>query len=131
MDLFDVLVARKYSDGGGGGGGGSCIVEPIVVTVNNTSANGKSIDAMFMDDNMNDTAFHLLDGYIDIENGTIQADAGAVATDTVYCLTNKTFMLVDYVDSFSGCTLSGGAELSEVMGMTVVVVSGDCTITVS
>lgn len=112
-------------------GGGSSIVEPIVVTINNTSAGDKSISVAFADADMNHTAFHLLDGYIDTENGTIQADAGAVATDTVYCLTNKAFMLVDYADSFAGCTLSGGAEFSEVMGMNVVVVTGDCTITVA
>lgn len=129
MDLFDVLVARKYSDGGGGGG--SSIVEPIVVTVNNTSAGSKSIGVMFMDADANHTAFQLFNGYIDTENGTIEANAGEVATGTVYCLPNKAFMLADFVDSFSGCTLSGGAEFSEVMGMTVVVVTGDCTITVS
>ena len=143
MDLFDVLVARKYSDGGGGGGS-SDFDEAVITVVNNSNLDrgfSSAGTAVYENGEVNSDycgSFIITDnhGVIQAADLEVSTNAGETAsTQTIYIVPQKNFVLVDYADSFANCTISGSAEkvTTEVYGTTytLVVVTGDCTITVS
>ena len=143
MSLYDIAVARKLS--GGGGGGGSSDFDKAIITAVNNSNLGRSFlpfgTAVYEN---GEVIFDYCGSFIITDNYGVKltddlevsTNAGETAsTQTIYIVPQKNFLLVDYVDSFASCTISGSAEkvTVEVDGTTytLVVVSGDCTITIS
>lgn len=134
-DLFDVVVARKLS----GGGGGSSIVHPVQVTiVNNTNDQLTLLPTISNDD---PTSGYLGGFYIDNdgigianqESNWIPAlEAGATAVlSPAYCLDDGVIYIIDIMGEHYTYTLSGNATKTEIQGMDVIAVTGDCTITVA
>lgn len=143
MNLYDIAIARKLS--GGGGGGGSSDFDKAIITVVNNSNLDRSFSSVgtgvYENGELNYDycgSFIITDNYgvKQTDDLGVSANAGETAsTQTIYIVPQKNFVLVDYVDSFASCTISGSAEkvTVEVYGTTytLVVVTGDCTITIS
>lgn len=110
-DLFDIVVARKLSDGGGGGGGSSDFSTATVTVVNNANADVNILGALIDHDaiNYSITVPHIIFNTLIIE-----------------AVLYKTEGLI-VVDAEANITVSGDAELDE----TSVIITGDCTITVN
>lgn len=139
MDLFDILVARKYS--GGGGGGGSSIVHPVQVTITNSKSDDVSfIEYAGTDDPMSEKCSGF---YIDTTSGLRFIDNNADWLPTTleggttnilpaaYVLEGGVIYIVDFMGEHYTYTLSGDATKTEVQGLDTIVITGDCTITVS
>ena len=130
-------MATNWS-GGGGGGGGSSIVNPINVTIVNNTGNTPSFIAFASDSSMSETyqgGFYIDANGIAIINTSSNwmptLSSGTNTLPTAYCLDNCMICIVDFMGEGYTYTLNGDATKTEVMGMDTIVITGDCTITVS
>lgn len=110
-DLFDIVVARKLSDGGGGGGGSSDFSTATVTVVNNLPDDiPVSIYGAFV---VNGT----LDYWTEFSNGTSQKQVALYLGGVNV-----------FPDEYDNVSVSGNATIDE---SGIVTITGDCTITIS
>lgn len=112
-DLFDIVVARKLS--GGGGGGSSDFSTAQVTIVNTNTATARSMSGACALDDGEDTG------------STGSTGVSADSTKVVPVILYKGVAWVSRGDA-TIVSVSGSAEK---LGSSMVMVEGDCTITIS
>ncbi len=135
-DLFDIAVARKLSggSGGGGGGGSSDVTEAVITFINNTVAITRA--GIYFNDFLSGEEY-ITGFYIDSERGVLTEMEDSIGlqgtvTQKVYILNNMavSVTMTHLVDTT--ITVSGNATyLGDNDGIAGIVITGDCTITIS
>ena len=111
MDLYDVAVARKLSSGGGGGGGSSDF-STAEVTVTNSTGAGLELPLAVIED--------------DATLGSIYLDINDTVDKSAVLYKNKA---IASIPMFKTAIVTGNATVDPIIG--AVLITGDCTITIS
>lgn len=127
-------LADNYS-----GGGGSSIVHPVQVTITNNTEDTLSLSPLISND---DPESGYSGGFYISDTGITQVNSStewlpSLLKDTTtdlplaYCLDDGVIYIKDIMGEHYTYTLSENATKTEIQGLDVIVVTGDCTITIS
>ena len=127
MDLFDIAVAKKLAGGGGGGGGGSSDFSTATVTITLNDGTKEYLEyynPIYWEADEYDEGFPAL--------ASVNMDAVAPhATNVVPIILYKGYGLMIFADPIkNSTTLSGDCEFPGEYG-NMLLIWGDCTITIS